>query len=651
MKTNYKLKPFNFVLAGFLMMAFSTAATVTKAYAASSGPDVLITEVMPLSQTNDDSFEYIELYNNTDKNIDLKDYKLPLQNIDVATSKIISPKGVLVVCTKGSTTLQAFNNFYGTSLTSDKFITLPFVNEVLSNSSAASVLFAKDDGTVISRAQYGTTDFQVKKSITYKYPETGFDMITLGKSQNPTPGSIASNQIPPTGISVTSVTLDKSFVTMDVSKTAVLYATVAPATAVNKSVIWTSNNPAVVEVNQSGVLTSKAVGVAKITVTTVDGAFTDDCTIVVDKVPVTGVTLDKTSSSIEVGKAIVLAVSVTPENATNKAVTWRSSNSNIASVDSNGIVYGKAAGEAIITVETVDLNYKAICKVIVTNTNAVVPVRGVTLDKTNVTLNQGKVIVLTPQINPANATNKKVTWKSSDSSVATVDSNGIVIAKNIGWSLITATSEDGGYMGYCLVRVDKVADNIVPVKDIELNTKIVQMNKGGNETLKAKVSPDDATNKSVTWSTENPSVITIDSNGKITALNRGIAIVTASTVDGKFKDSCIVIVWDNDSSWEDKEIFRLRLNKTFLWIKEGKHEQLTPIITPGYLKKTNLVWKSDDNSIASVTEGGRVYGKNEGRTTIRVLKDGKELAKCTVWVTDNKDNGNGKGKGQWKKED
>lgn len=651
MKTNYKLKPFNFVLAGFLMMAFSTAATVTKAYAASSGPDVLITEVMPLSQTNDDSFEYIELYNNTDKNIDLKDYKLPLQNIDVATSKIISPKGVLVVCTKGSTTLQAFNNFYGTSLTSDKFITLPFVNEVLSNSSAASVLFAKDDGTVISRAQYGTTDFQVKKSITYKYPETGFDMITLGKSQNPTPGSIASNQIPPTGISVTSVTLDKSFVTMDVSKTAVLYATVAPATAVNKSVIWTSNNPAVVEVNQSGVLTSKAVGVAKITVTTVDGAFTDDCTIVVDKVPVTGVTLDKTSSSIEVGKAIVLAVSVTPENATNKAVTWRSSNSNIASVDSNGIVYGKAAGEAIITVETVDLNYKAICKVIVTNTNAVVPVRGVTLDKTNVTLNQGKVIVLTPQINPANATNKKVTWKSSDSSVATVDSNGIVIAKNIGWSLITATSEDGGYMGYCLVRVDKVADNIVPVKDIELNTKIVQMNKGGNETLKAKVSPDDATNKSVTWSTENPSVITIDSNGKITALNRGIAIVTASTVDGKFKDSCIVIVWDNDSSWEDKEIFRLRLNKTFLWIKEGKHEQLTPIITPGYLKKTNLVWKSDDNSIASVTEDGRVYGKNEGRTTIRVLKGGKELAKCTVWVTDNKDNGNGKGKGQWKKED
>jgi uncharacterized protein YjdB len=645
MKTKYKSRLISFATAAFFTMTLSTIGTVNKVYAASTGQEILITEVMPMSRTSDDSYEYIELYNNSDKNIDLKDYKLPLQNIDFTTSKIISPKGVLVLCTKSSTTLENFNTFYGTSLTAEKYVVLPFVDEVLSNSLATSIILAKDDGIVVSRAQYSTVDFQVKKSITYKYSETEFDMIMVGQSQNPTPGSITAGQAPQNGVRVTGIALSKSYLAMDVSQTSALYATVAPATATNKSVIWTSDNANVVEVNQQGVLTSKSVGVANITATTVDGGFAATCTVVVARVPVTGMTLNKNSAAVDVGKAIILTASIVPENATNKSVTWTSSNSNIASVDSNGIVIGNAAGQVKITAATVDGNYTAVCTVTVNSVNSVVRVTGIALNKTNVTLKTGNVIILEPQISPSNATNKQVTWKSSNSDVAYVDNlQGIVVAKQPGAARITATTVDGGRIANCYVTVTNAIDSYVPVTSIELNTNVILMNKGENESLTAETLPANATNKSVTWSTDDSSVVTVDSYGKISALKEGIAVVTAKAADGSLKDRCFIIVRADEEA--DSKIFSMRLNKTFIRVKEGKFEKLTPIINPGYMKKTNLDWKSSNEAIATVSDDGRVRGIREGEVEITVTtKDGKYSAKCTVQVTDGKGFGNGNGNG------
>jgi Bacterial surface proteins containing Ig-like domains len=652
MKTRYKSRMFSFTTAVFFTLACLTQASVNNVRAASIEQELLITEVMPMSQTTNDSYGYIELYNNTDRNIDLKDYKLPLQNIDITTSKIISPKGILVVCLKGSTTLDNFNTFYGTALTSDKYVTLPLVDETLSNSSTVNILLAKDDGTVVARAQYRSADFQVKKSVTYRYPETGFDMIRLGQNQKPTPGSISSNQVPQNGIKVTSVTLNKSFVTMDVNQTAALYATVAPATAYNKSIGWTSNNSNVVDINQNGVLTSKAEGVANITATTADGEFTAYCTVYVGNIPVTGINLDVANSSVGIGKAIILTSSVTPENATNKSVNWKSSNTNIAVVDSNGIVTGKAAGKATITATTADGNYSTVCNVTVYDVNAGINVTGISLEKTSVTITTGKVIILEAQITPFNAKNKQVTWSSSNNNVATVDyQNGIVTAKKSGTALITATTVNGGYKAYCNVTVTDDNSSYIPVSNIELSTNVIEMIKGENENLTASISPVDATNSLVTWSTDNTSVISVDSSGSISALNKGIAVVTAKTADGNLKDRCFVIVKDNENTDTDTGIFRIRLNKTSIRIKEGKFEKLTPIITPGNLKNTTLIWKSSDNTVASVTEDGRVFGEEVGTAIISVsTKDGQYSATCKVQVTNGKGfgNGNGKAKGHLK---
>lgn len=644
MKTRHKSMILSITMSVIFTLSCITLGSVNKTYAASIGQELLITEVMPMSQAINDSYEYIELYNNSDRNIDLKDYKLPIQNIDITASKVLSPKGILVVCLNGSTTIDSFNSFYGTALTADKYTTLPFLKEVLSNSSAESILLAKDDGTVVARAQYSPGDFGVKTSVTYKYAETGFDMVRLGQSQSPTPGSVSANQIPQNGIYVTGVTLNKSFVTMNINQTAVLYATVAPATAYNKSLVWTSNNSSIVEVNQNGVLTAKAEGVANITVTTVDGGFTAYCTVYVGRVPVTGITLDAASALIGVGNAIILTPSVTPVNATNKSVSWKSSNTNIAAVDSNGIVIGKAAGSAAITAVTADGNYSAVCNVTVYDGSTFIKVTGITLDKTSVTLTQGKVIILAAQITPANATNKQVKWSSNNTNVAVVDNqNGILTAKQPGTALITAETVNWGYKAYCYVTVTSDNNNYIPVTNVDLSTNVIELSKGEKEKLNAIITPANATNKSVTWSSDNPSVVSVDNNGNISALNNGLAVVSVKTMDGNHMDRCFVIVKGNENT--DTGIFRIRLNKTSIRIKEGKYEKLTAIITPGNLKNTALIWKSSNSNVASVNEEGRVFGNKEGTAVVTVsTKDGRYSASCEVQITHGKGFGNGNGK-------
>lgn len=460
MKTVHKSKIIIFTTAVFFTMVCLTHVSTGTAYANYNTQELLITEVMPMSQSNNDAYEYIELYNNSDRYIDIVDYKLPLQNIDITTSKVISPKAVLVVCTKGSTSLDDFNNFYSTVLSLDKYITLPFVAEVFSNNSTTNILLAKDDNTEVARVQYNIADFQAKKAVTYKYTETGVDMLRLGLNQNPTPGNISSEQVPQDGTKVTGVTLHKSTIEMDVNQTSVLYATIAPATASNKSIVWTSNNSNVVEISQNGILTSKAEGIAYVTATTVNGGIATWCTVIVKKLPVTGITLDKTSSSIEVGKSIILKATVVPANATNKSVNWESNNSNIASVNSTGKVVGKAIGEAIITVTTKDGNFKNICVISIKDkTNTTKKLLSLRLNKTSIQIKKGEFEQLTPLITPGNLKNTILIWKSANEKIAYIDKYGRVFGKREGTTVITVSTKNGAYVAKCNVKITEYKKN------------------------------------------------------------------------------------------------------------------------------------------------------------------------------------------------
>ena len=167
-------------------------------------------------------------------------------------------------------------------------------------------------------------------------------------------------------------------------------------------------------------------------------------------IPVTGVSVTPTAGSVTVGQTLTLTASVAPADATNKAVTWSSSSDSIATVSDEGVVTGVAEGDATITVTTEDGGFTATCNVTVEA--ATVAVTGVTVSPTSDSITVGETLTLTATVAPENATNKTVTWSTSEATVATVE-DGVVTGVSAGNATITVTTEDGGFTATCDVTV------------------------------------------------------------------------------------------------------------------------------------------------------------------------------------------------------
>ena len=323
-------------------------------------------------------------------------------------------------------------------------------------------------------------------------------------------------------IGVTSVTLDKTDLTLDANGTAKLNETVKPDDATNKTVTWKSDKPEIVEVDSNGNVTAKAAGTATITATA-DGKSAS-CKVTVNgqtTVPVASVELNQTTLELIAGKEATLTATVKPDDATNKTVTWSSNNETVATVDNNGKVTAKAAGEAIITAKVGDK--QATCNVKVTAAD--VAVESVTLNQSSLELIAGKEATLTATVKPDNATNRTVAWESNATNVATVDNNGKVTAKAEGTAIITAKA--GDKTATCTVTVTKADVKVTQITISGKNT----LNVNDVATLTADVQPGDATNKTVVWTSENPDVVKVE-NGKVTALMPGQAVIKATAQDG-----------------------------------------------------------------------------------------------------------------------
>ena len=345
--------------------------------------------------------------------------------------------------------------------------------------------------------------------------------------------------VTPQVVKVTGVTLNVKEVSLMVGAKETLKVVVAPENATNKRVTWSSNKTDVASVDGQGVVTAHKAGEALVTVKSEDGGKTATCKVTVkaEKVAVTGVKLDKTEHTLAVGGTVTLVATVTPEGATNKKVSWKSDKTDIATVDENGKVTAVKAGVAKITVTTEDGKKTASCTITVKEDK--VAVTGVKLNSTSLSLTEGDSYQLKATISPADATNQNVKWESSDSSVADVDQNGLVGALKEGTAIITVTTEDGNKKAHCVVTVKA---NTVAVISVSLNKHSLSLYVGGKETLNATITPADATNKAVVWSSSDPSVAEVNSNGEITAKSAGTATITVTTEDGNKKDSCKVTV-------------------------------------------------------------------------------------------------------------
>ncbi|WP_306542645.1 Ig-like domain-containing protein [Anaerotignum sp.] len=342
-------------------------------------------------------------------------------------------------------------------------------------------------------------------------------------------------------IGVTSVTLDKTDLTLDVNGTAKLNATVKPDDATTKTVTWKSDNEGVAIVDNNGNVTAKAAGTATITAT-VDGKSAS-CKVTVNgqtTVPVASVKLNQTTLELIAGKEATLTATVKPDDATNKTVTWSSNNETVATVDNNGKVTAKAAGEAIITAKVGDK--QATCNVKVTA--AEVAVESVTLDQSSLELIAGKEATLTATVKPESATDKTVTWTSDKPEIAAVE-GGTVTAKAEGTATITVTTVDGGKTATCKVTV---TPKTVPVSSIQVQGA-ASIYVGDTAKLTATITPDGASNKAVTWDSQNKDIATVDQQGNVKALKAGTATITATAQDGSgISGSFVVTVQQADTT-------------------------------------------------------------------------------------------------------
>ena len=314
-----------------------------------------------------------------------------------------------------------------------------------------------------------------------------------------------------------------------------LKATIEPDNATNQNVTWISSDPETVTVDENGHIEALKVGLATITVTTEDGNYSASCVVTVEQeymIPVSGLTMEKESVTIRDGETEQLEAVIDPEDAANQNVVWTSSDDEIASVDENGVVTGVKAGTVAITATTEDGNYSAVCTVTVE-----MSVRGVRFDNKDIRLGTGEASTLIVTFVPENASNKNLSWISSNEEVATVDESGLVIAHSIGTADITATTEDGNYSAVCTVFVDRVlADNVL------LSKNNLELWIGRTAPLSATVLPENTTDKKVAWTSSNEEVVTADENGVVTAVGEGTATVTATSEDSQKSAVCIVTV-------------------------------------------------------------------------------------------------------------
>ena len=337
-------------------------------------------------------------------------------------------------------------------------------------------------------------------------------------------------------------------------------------------------------------------------------------------VSVSGVSLNKTSLSLVEGGSESLTATISPDNATNKAVSWKSSDTGVATVDGSGKVTAVKAGSTTITVTTTDGGKTATCSVTVTSKT--VSVTGVKLDNGKLELKAGETAQLTATVEPSDASDKSLEWTSSDAKVATVDASGKVTAVGVGSATITVKTKDGGKTATCSVTVAPVAVEGVTVDPVK--AEVVE---GNTVQLKATVSPADAAQE-VEWTSSDSDIATVDKNGLVTSIKPGtVYIVVRSKAYTDKQASCEVIVKQDD------KLKGIAFDASEIQLETGQSRTLKVVFTPDYAANKNVSWSSSDPSVASVKDGN-VTGVKEGKATITATsEDGGHKAECVVTVS------------------
>ncbi|MBO4465289.1 MAG: Ig domain-containing protein [Bacteroidales bacterium] len=346
----------------------------------------------------------------------------------------------------------------------------------------------------------------------------------------------------PKTIAVSSIVVEPTSLSLLEGEEVKLVAIVKPDEATDKTVYWSSSDDTIASIDTVGKLVALRQGEA--TIVAKAGDKEARCSVAVGKkVGITSLALNKTSVKLARGETEALEVTIKPDNATNKTVTWISQALSVATVSENGTITAVGKGTTLIIAKAEEM--QDTCSV-----QVIIPVEAIELNQTELQLEEGDDYVFSATIMPNDADDKEITWSSSDPSVAIVDQNGAISALNVGSTQITATV--GGKSAYCQVVVNT---KVIPVSSVSLNKNTLCLEKGSSERLLAVVEPDNASDRVVVWSSSNGSVASVDQYGTVTALSCGETVVMADA--GGKRASCtvtVIVPLPNDISFNTGEV-------------------------------------------------------------------------------------------------
>lgn len=457
---------------------------------------------------------------------------------------------------------------------------------------------------------------------------------------------------------------------------------------------YSSMNTSVAEVDKTGRVTAKKSGTAVISITA--GGFTKQCTVTVTN-PLVSFSLNKTVTTISAGSSETLIITTTPTNPDAYTINWTSDNTGVATVDSNGKVVGVSGGTAIITAAINGIQKQCVVKVeekaatsytvrfmdesghelecrenlvqgsIITlpaiavrkgytlqwknkadgklyNQGASVTVTGdmefvvnarkilvsqIALDSTGKTIEVNESFVLGVNVKPDDAFDRSVQWSSSNTKVATVDSNGRVTGVAAGTAVVKAAAKDGsGRYAVCNVTVTEPEPEYIAVESLKITGSTKKVAPGKKITLKVNVSPANADNQQVIWQVSNKKYASVNSKGVVTTKKAGkgkkVTVTAVSAENGSIKATYKISIMKN-------AVKKIKLTgKTTL--KKGKSTTIKAKFTPAKNISKELTWTSSNKKIATVSSKGKVTAKKKGKVKITAkAKDGSGK-KATITI-------------------
>lgn len=434
--------------------------------------------------------------------------------------------------------------------------------------------------------------------VTAKYPGTAYISAMTDEGNYIATCKVVVTASPVTGVSI------PSDVRINVGSVHLLYPEWKPVNGENKKLIWTSDNPAVAAVDEiTGLITAYSEGMAQITATTSDGKFYATCCVTVlpksdEEILVTELLPGAGGSALGLGDTCQLTATCMPEDATDKNVYWISSDNDIATVNQDGLVCGHNTGKVTITAIAGSSDVRTSFTLFVEPVGAT----GLAFAKASFCVPVYSEKYIIPAFVPSNASDKSLSFVSSNPDILTVDENGKVTAKSVGTVKLTAKHGEN-LQATCTIKVTPCM-----ISEIKPESESITINENEEMIIHVAVLPETATNKSIRWNSSDTAVVTVDQSGKIKAVKEGTAMITASATDGSGTlGHCIVQV-----KKPEIKVQSITVSSFSSYVAAGRTLSLYAFILPSNATNQNVVWKSSNPDYARVSSDGTVTARTAG---------------------------------------